>query len=307
MRKDAVGYGTAHLIKAIPLFIGAPIAAWIGSLAIGFSFFCGPIAVKVIDSVGERTVGVCGGLVASLLLAVSSFVDNILILYFSHGVLLGICGSFILNSLLLIVRKYFKDKLAVAIGITSSGSSLGVLSLGPALQVLNNLLGWRGSFRVMSGVMLLVALLSFVYDPNIKDDEHNKGIAGRREQTRKRFSELIDCSIWRSSQYIVGITAVFLTYFGLFVPSIHLIRFAEDRDITSSKSSLLFIYIGVFSTVIRLVVGKLMDKRWLTPLQGVQLSSFTIAQGICELEYGTNYVVYRPVYRSAHCSTLSRS
>ncbi|XP_028513916.1 monocarboxylate transporter 3 [Exaiptasia diaphana] len=200
--------------------------AWIGSLAIGFSYLFGPLAVKTIDLVNERTVGVCGALLASSIMAISSFLNNIIILYFLHGVFLGLCGSFILNSLLLIIRKYFKDKLAVAIGIASSGSSFGVLCIGPALHVLIDFLGWRGTFRVMSGVFVIIALLSLTFDPNIQEDEHTTAITCQQRDERSsttRCQGFIDCSIWKSRRYVVGIVTIFLIYFGVLVPSIHLV------------------------------------------------------------------------------------
>lgn len=188
----------------------------------------GPVAVIVINSVGERTVGVCSGLLASSLLAVSSFVNNITILYFSHGVLLGICSSFILNAVIIMVRKYFKDKLALAVGIASSGSSLGMLVIGPALQLVIDILGWRGAIRVMCGAMILLAILCLLMDPNIEEDEQGKVITVGRDPTKPRPQGLIDCSIWKSTRFVVGNIVVFLTHFGLIVPSIHLVCTNND-------------------------------------------------------------------------------
>lgn len=54
------------------------------------------------------------------------------------------------------------------------------------------------------------------------------------------------------------------------------VTFAKDKQITASKSSLLFIYIGIFSTLSRIVIGKIIERKWLTPIQGVQFSSFLI-------------------------------
>jgi predicted MFS family arabinose efflux permease len=67
------------------------------------------------------------------------------------------------------------------------------------------------------------------------------------------------------------------------------VRFAEDLDISSKDASLLFIYIGICSTISRIVIGQVIDKKWLTALQCVQLCSFTMGVSIVLSSFAKEY------------------
>lgn len=196
-------------------------------MQIGFAFLCGPLVVKIIKHFGERTVMICSGFSSATFLIVSSYVENIYLLYFSHGLLLGFSSCFAINTFMIILRKYFKKNLSVAVGITTSGSSLGVLVLGPVLQVLVDNFGWRGCMRIMTSIMFASSALGVSFDPNVEEDEEDKKLATREIEIdvgKTRCSGTIDFSVWRSTKFIVGSVSIFLTFFGLYVPSIHLVR-----------------------------------------------------------------------------------
>lgn len=197
-------------------------------MQIGFAFLCGPFVLKIIGHFGERTIMICSGLSSATFLIISSYVESIYILYLTHGLLLGLSSCFALNTFMLILRKYFKKNLSVAVGITTSGSSLGVLATGPVLQVLVDNFGWRGCLRIMTSAMFASSALGVSFDPNVEeDDEQDKKLAIRDieiDPPKNKCLELIDCSVWRSTKYVVGSISIFLTFFGLYVPSVHLVR-----------------------------------------------------------------------------------
>ena len=76
-------------------------------------------------------------------------------------------------------------------------------------------------------------------------------------------------------------------------------RFAEDLRFSSKDASLLFIYIGLCSTLARIVVGITFDKKWITSMHGVQLSSLTIGLAIALFSLAKTYghfVVFAVAY-----------
>ena len=66
-------------------------------------------------------------------LVATSFANSLSLMYFTYGLVYGLGGCFICNSVYLIVGKYFNEKLSLAVGITAFGSSVGVLYTGPLL------------------------------------------------------------------------------------------------------------------------------------------------------------------------------
>lgn len=95
----------------------------------------------------------------------SSFVNHLTILYFSFGVLYGLPGGIILNLGYSVIRMYFRKNWALAVGIVSSGSVIGMLIMTQCNEILIESLGWRNSFRIMSGVIFFTCIASATYDP----------------------------------------------------------------------------------------------------------------------------------------------
>lgn len=77
------------------------------------------------------------------------------------------------------------------------------------------------------------------------------------------------------------------------------VRFAKDLNISSKDASYLFIYIGITSTVSRILAGQVIDKKWLTPLQVVRLFSLIMGIAIIVFAFAKEYshfVIYSVVY-----------
>jgi len=220
---DILYYGRIYFLILYFLF-----AAWAGSIAIACTLFVGPIASKLSHKYGQRVVTMVAGLGCSVSLISSSFVNNLTILYVSYGVLFGLCGGTILNTGFIITYSYFTKKRSLANGIAAAGASLGVVLLGPVLEDLIELVCWRGALRVMGGLMLLVCFLACTYSPvdiDIPNNVHHKSDIEDDVQENTNTSSVITyLSVFKSLLYSVGLVSVFLGYFGLFIPSIHLVR-----------------------------------------------------------------------------------
>lgn len=193
-------------------------SAWAGSLGLSFILFVAPIAVKLSQRFGHRKVAIAAGLGCSISLASSSFANHIVILYFSYGLVFGLSAGNILNTGYTITTMYFKKNRALATGITASGISIGVMIISPVSEKLVEVFGWRNTFRVLAGMMLFICLFSSTYDP-IKVDSGQVGVL----QQPKRCSCILDCTVFSNASYTIGLVAITLTFFGFFVPIIHLV------------------------------------------------------------------------------------
>ena len=70
----------------------------VGSLAIGCTFFFSFLAGVLTDRMGLRTTSLTGSLLATLGLGLSAiFYDNIIVLYFTFGIMFGTGGSLVFN------------------------------------------------------------------------------------------------------------------------------------------------------------------------------------------------------------------
>ena len=110
----------------------------------------------------------------------------------------------------------------MATGILSCGQAAGVLILGPLLQTMIDAFGWRTTYRIMAGVVVLLCLSGLTFSPNVQSEyaeippaeEENKGCH-------------IDVSVWKEPKFLAIAVSSSVTQFGHYVPQIHLVNMTE--------------------------------------------------------------------------------
>lgn len=172
----------------------------------------------MIERFSHRAVTMTAGLMSVVSLISSSFANHLIILYFTHGILYGLSTGTILISGYTVMTSYFKKKRALATGITASGMSIGVMSFGPIVEKLIEVLGWRNAFRVVAGFMLLICIFSCTYDPMISESGEEQ-----QQQARTAFLSFIDFTVFKNISYTIGVISIATTCFGYPVPFIHLV------------------------------------------------------------------------------------
>ena len=91
--KAAVLLFTADSRSLTSLTFFFHFSAWIGSIAFGMMFLCGPIASTMCQKYGCRTVSAIGGLIGLLGLLLTSFTNSIYVIYLTYSVLWGFGSS----------------------------------------------------------------------------------------------------------------------------------------------------------------------------------------------------------------------
>lgn len=66
-------------------------------------------------------------------------------------------------------------------------------------------------------------------------------------------------------------------------------RFAKDLSVSSKKASYLLIAIGLFSSLARVLFGAVLDRKWISPLMGVQLATLLMGISYIVSTQSTNY------------------
>ena len=112
----------------------------------------------LLNRYGFRITSILGCLSCSVGLAMGSFVPAVVSLYMAFSIPFALGVSAIYVSAPIIVTRYFNKRRSIALGIVTSGQGLGTMILGPALRALVDVIDWRNTFRVFSGVLLLASL-----------------------------------------------------------------------------------------------------------------------------------------------------
>ena len=116
-----------------------------------------PVVGLAFDRLGPRLLMPLGAALVGIGLWLSSFSSSLLHLHFSYGVVtalgqgaLGFVGH---NAL---ISFWFVRRRATAIGIASMGQGLGALVMVPATQMLVSSVGWRWTYVITGGLLLLI-------------------------------------------------------------------------------------------------------------------------------------------------------
>ena len=102
---------------------------------------------------GYRKLGLVGAFWSSLCLACSAFAPNFTVL----TVLLGLAGPGLAAEgyvCYVALQDYFERRRGLAGGIAATGISAGYFALGPIIQYISEIYGWRGALLIFSGLHL---------------------------------------------------------------------------------------------------------------------------------------------------------
>ena len=116
-----------------------------------------PLVGLAFDRLGPRLLMPLGAALVGIGLLLSSFASSLIGLYISYGIVtalgqgaLGFVGH---NAL---ISFWFVRRRATAIGIASMGQGLGALVMVPATQILVSSIGWRWTYVVTGGLLLIL-------------------------------------------------------------------------------------------------------------------------------------------------------
>ncbi|MDX2157367.1 MAG: MFS transporter [Hyphomicrobiaceae bacterium] len=123
----------------------------------------GPLAGTTFDKLGARA-SYCTGLVllgASLYLAgsITAVWQYALTVGLAAG--LGVCLLSMITANALLSR-WYEARLGTAIGIAYAASGLGILIMAPVAQLMIVAYGWRDSYRIIGGALVVAAALTAV-------------------------------------------------------------------------------------------------------------------------------------------------
>ncbi|XP_031645593.1 monocarboxylate transporter 8 [Oncorhynchus kisutch] len=250
--------------------------AWVGALAMGMIFFCSPVVSMFTDHFGCRKTAVGGATVAFIGLLSTAFAKSLSLRYFTYGILFGCGSSFAFQPSLVILGHYFQQRLGLANGVVTAGSSLFSMGLPVLLTKVVEPLGLSRTFQILSLFMLVQALLALTFRPLLpqrapmgppepvgpagsttQPGAPARGSRWSRAQTQVR--KVFNVKVFHIVTYRVWAFGVSTAVLGYFVPYIHLMNFVKEQFKEPQKEWILLVCIGASSGVGRLLFGKVGD------------------------------------------------
>ena len=263
-----VGFGSAYTFSAFVEPLQRDFAASRGSVSLVFSlagflyFGLGIVSGPLADRWGARRLAVVGMVLTGAGLALAGAARSLTEVYlaYSLGIGLGVGCSYV--PVLGAVQRWFVRRRGFASGLAVAGIGVGTLVMPPLATALIAAFGWREAYLLLGGLAVLLgagmALL-------VEDDPHDRGLApdGDPPAPDARSARPAGASIGdavRSGQFIGLYAACLVCAFGVFIPFVHLVPFAQDHGVAPGIATLLLGVIGLGSTAGRFVLGGLADR-----------------------------------------------
>ncbi|XP_020603534.1 monocarboxylate transporter 11-like [Orbicella faveolata] len=152
---------------------GRQKTVWLGSLTIAFAFFLCPMGSLLCNTIGCRLTAIAGSLTCAVGLLLTSYSCSFLLMFITYSFLFGLGSSLIFMASFLITARNFRKYQSLAVGVVSVGGSIGVLVMGPFLQLSLDTFGWRGTYRITSALLCVVSLCGAPFGEPVEDQDQN--------------------------------------------------------------------------------------------------------------------------------------
>lgn len=178
----------------------------------------------------------------------------------AQGVLLGIGNTLLVCPAIALVGQSFKTKLALAVGVTIAGSSLGgviwPIVVNALLQKPDIGFGW--TLRIVGFIMIPILVFTCIFArPPITQ---RKEIQYSKEKPTKPPSSAWDWSIVARKQTLFTACGFFFIYFGMFMPLFYTTEYTLSRGFSSNLSFYTVSILNGASLFGRIIPGMVADK-----------------------------------------------
>lgn len=249
------------------------------SLAGAFSLYAfayclvGFPAGRLTDRWGPRVVVAAGGLFLGSALAGMALVTKLWQPYVLYGVVAALGMGTVYVPCNATVVKWFVARRGLAVGIASSGGSLGTFALPPLAQLLVGAVGWRSAYLLFGAGSFLVlnaAALLLRRDPE-SIGLHPDGApppaapAAAAEEGWPLGRAMRTRAFWLLAATFTA------TWIPVFIPLVHLVPFARDLGHSPLVGAFLLSALGGGAVIGRLVLGGISDRIGRKPAIGLAL------------------------------------
>nr|XP_033799177.1 monocarboxylate transporter 9 [Geotrypetes seraphini]XP_033799178.1 monocarboxylate transporter 9 [Geotrypetes seraphini] len=148
--------------------------AWVGSLAAGVGLLASPLCSAWVSSFGARPVTIFSGVMVAGGLMLSSFAPSLYFLFFSYGIVVGLGCGLLYTATVTVTCQYFEKRRGLALGLISTGSSVGHFIYAALQRELMELYGLTGCLQIVGALSLNILACGIMMRPLISTEKAEK-------------------------------------------------------------------------------------------------------------------------------------
>lgn len=210
--------------------------------------------------------------------------------------------AFNLQPALTIIGKYFQVKRPLANGLAMTGSPVLLSTLAPLNQFLYDTYGWRGSFRILSAIVLNCCVAGSLMRPVKMQQtaEAQQKSPSEREEEEQNTDKLLtkdghshkedgclqrffDISLFKHRGFLIYLVGNVVMFFGFFAPVVFLAPYAKDIGIDEYSAAFLLSIFALVDMFVRPATGLLGNTKWIRPRIQYFFSFSVVCNGLCHL------------------------
>ena len=216
----------------------------------------------ITDRFGPRAVVMICGICLGASYVLTSLIQSAWQFYIFYGLLAGI-GMSVTTPLMSLVARWFVKRRALMSSILTAGPAFGNMMMPLVFSVIIHSVGWRQSYLIMAGTVLLVVFSTIMF---IKRDPGEMGLVPygvvetEKKEDQSQSEGLPMASALRTKQYWLISFLFFCDFFLFNVVSVHIVIHAMDIGIPATEAaSILSVASGV-CLFARIIIGGIADK-----------------------------------------------
>lgn len=201
-----------------------------------------PFAGMLTDKFGSLRVLVLSSLLYIAGLVLTAHTSTATGLHLNLGMIVGLAMSGTTFTVVLsaIGRLVPPEKRSLAFGIVSAGGSIGMFTFVPLGQLFIGLYGWSIAFLILAGCVMIVPLLSLVFQRQSGED------AARSNLPEQTLSQVLRNARAHSGYWLLNCGFLVCGFHVAFIAT-HLPAFLNDSAISPMRAAFALGLIGVFN------------------------------------------------------------
>ncbi|XP_072027419.1 monocarboxylate transporter 13-like [Amphiura filiformis] len=238
------------------------------SISVSVGDFTGPIVGGLSKRLGCRVVVMTGGIFLCFGLVFASLATNIIQLAVFLCVVVGLGFGFVNDVPFAVLGRYFEANFSLANGFAMTGTSFGLMLLGPLTAFLIDVYGWRGTLLFLGAIAFhITSLGAILIDPNklsIRRDKKNVTDyepieVKKQEATLEKYCNFIiqsfDITLFKEPKFISIIVVTTIIRFIQMAWLIYLVPNVISKGVSNLSASFISTTAGVGAGIGQLLPG----------------------------------------------------